>query len=146
MVYHNCHWMIINGWFQLGDKINWIWNSTSKVHAVLLQKGSSSGLLQWRAWATTTVSPRSAVGSGPRYQIRPGQPLLSPRSAVGSGPRYQILSHVFALHAIITCLCVFWLAQRAKTCFACNSCMSVCFLTCTTCKNVRQNLIPRATA
>ena len=30
--------------------------------------------------------------------------------------------------------------------FACNSRMSVCFLTRTTCKNVRQNLIPRATA
>ena len=29
---------------------------------------------------------------------------------------------------------------------ACNSRMSVCFLTRTTCKNVRQNLIPRATA
>ena len=30
--------------------------------------------------------------------------------------------------------------------FACNSRMSVCFLTRAKCKNVRQNLIPRATA
>ena len=33
-----------------------------------------------------------------------------------------------------------------NACNACNSCMSVCFLTRATCKNVRQNLIPRATA
>ena len=38
--------------------------------------------------------------------------------ALGSGPRYQILSHVFA------------------RCFACNSRMSVCFLTRATCKQV----------
>ena len=31
-------------------------------------------------------------------------------------------------------------------CFACNSRMSVCFLTRATCKNVLQNLVPRATA
>ena len=42
------------------------------------------------------------------------------------------------LRAFLTCLCVF--------CLACNSSMSVCFLTHTMCKNVRQNLIPWATA
>ena len=36
--------------------------------------------------------------------------------------------------------------SRMSVCLACNSRMSVCFLTRATCKNVRQNLIPRATA
>ena len=51
-----------------------------------------------------------------------------PRSGLGSGPRYMTR---------VTLFC---------TRFACNSRMSVCFLTRATCKNVRQNLIPRATA
>ena len=42
------------------------------------------------------------------------------------------------------------LRESENTCkntrFACNSRMSVCFLTRATCRNVRQNLIPRATA
>ena len=46
---------------------------------------------------------------------------------VGSGQRYII--------------CV----TRCASQKACNSDMSVCFLTCTKCKNVRQNLIPSAT-
>ena len=61
---------------------------------------------------------------------------------VGSGPRYMIS---------VTLFCTLRESENTRTCenctrFACNSCMSVCFLTRATCKNVRQNLIPRATA
>ena len=71
--------------------------------------------------------------------------LLSARCSdcqLGSGQRYQILSHVFArcmsqkthwhariareTRAMLACPCVFWLSN------ACNSRMSVCFLTCST--------------
>ena len=51
-------------------------------------------------------------------------------AVLGSGPTYMIRVARFA--------------RFARN--ACDSRMSVCFLTRATCKNVRQNLIPRATA
>ena len=62
--------------------------------------------------------------------------------AVGSGPRYMICVILF---------CMLSKSETTRTCENCtrNTCnyrMSVCFLTRATCKNVRQNLIPRATA
>ena len=70
---------------------------------------------------------------------------------ISSGPRYMICVTLFARctsqkthgHARIACETG---AILACPCFTCNSGMSVCFLTRATCKNVLQNLIPRATA
>ena len=44
--------------------------------------------------------------------------------------------------------CTRFTCENCENCtrFTCDSRMSVCFLTCATCKNVLQNLIPRATA
>ena len=72
---------------------------------------------------------------------------------LGSGQRYMIYVTLFLqvvrvrkhtamreLHAFHTRPC-----ENCMS-FACNSHMAVCFLTCSTCKNVWHNLIPRATA
>ena len=71
---------------------------------------------------------------------------------LGSGPRYMIC---------VTLFCTMRVSKNTRTCEnstlfkehtdmrtrkACNSYMSMCSLTCSTCKNVLQNLIPQATA
>ena len=87
--------------------------------------------------------------------------MKNPHLAVGSGPRTEVYDscHTFLhvarvrkhtdmreLHAFHTDMRELHAFRVQFSHFACNSRMSVCFLTRSTCKNVRQNLIPRATA
>ena len=68
-----------------------------------------------------------------------------PAGELGSGPRYMIcVTHFCPLRESENTR--FACNSRMAVCFACDSRTAVCFLTRTTCKNVRQNLIPRATA
>ena len=79
------------------------------------------------------ASAKRGIPAGPRFEARVplaplgrGAKVTERLCGLGSGPRYMIRVTLFY--------------------FACNSRMSVCFVTRATCKNVRQNLRPRATA
>ena len=91
------------------------------------------------ALAKATVMRLTGAPSlpSPTYRFRasnfPGPAdLLPPSRQLGSGPRYMI------------CVTLFCTLHRTR--FACDSRIAVCCFTRAKCKNVRQNLIPRATS
>ena len=65
-----------------------------------------------------------------------GIKIIKSQLSLGSCPRYMIYYVTLTLHKsenTLTC--------KNHMCLACDSHMSICFLTCTTCKNMRHNLI-----
>ena len=67
-----------------------------------------------------------------------GIKIIKSQLSLASGPRYVIY--------YVTLFCMLHKSGNTLTCknhmcFACYSHMSICFLTCTTCKKVQQNLI-----
>ena len=95
------------------------------------------------------LSVTQPVGSGPRYQILShvfarcasqtthGHARIARVRTCENRTRFACDSRMKKeTRAILACPCVVWLAQRAKVSFACDSHISVCCLTRSTCKKV----------